>query len=187
MMGYTRTSRLQGKACLLLIDNFVQEDCLRDKISPRVSVVRDRIHAINKYGFLQPPLITSKIAEDISDNGQDDYGYFDSLAEASTGSYTATGWAILPQKQSSADAVILTYRDADNKSIMFTVVDNQFPRDDIAKAYGKSAYLNSGWQTQISLDKLPSLPKRKIEVSAWAFDTDTGKAFKLNGQFALGE
>jgi hypothetical protein len=184
MMGYTRTSRLQGKACLLLIDNFVDEDCLRDKISPRVSVVRDRIHPINKYGFLQPPLVTSKIAEDISDNGQGDYGYFDSLHKTG-GSYIATGWAILPQKHESADAVILTYRDADNKSIVFAVVDNQFPRDDIAKAYGKSAYLNSGWQTQISLDKLPLLPKRKLEVSAWAFDTDTGKAFKLNGQFAL--
>jgi hypothetical protein len=199
MMGYTRTSRLQGKACLLMIDNFLDEDCLRDKISPRVTVVRDRIHPINKYGFLQPPLVTSKIAEDIAGMGQtlrsartdtgedrDSYGYFDSLSKVS-GSYIATGWAILPQKQSSADAVILTYKDADNKSIMFAVVDNQFPRDDIAKAYGKSDYLNSGWQTQITLDKLPSFPNRKVQISAWAFDTDTGRAFKLNGQFAMGE
>ncbi len=186
MMGYTRTSRLQGKACLLLIDNFVDEDCLRDKISPRVSVVRDRIHAINKYGFLQPPLVTSKNAEDISGNVQDNYGYFDNLRKQA-GGYIATGWAILPQKQSSADAVILTYRDTDNKSIVFAVADNQFPRGDIAKAYGKSAYLNSGWQTQINLDKLPSLPNGKLQIRAWAFDTDTGKAFKLNSQFALGE
>ncbi|NJM28323.1 MAG: hypothetical protein HC856_09130 [Pseudanabaena sp. RU_4_16] len=187
MMGYTKISRLQGKACLLLIDNFVDEDCLRDKISPRVSVVRDRIHAINKYGFLQPPLVTSKNAEDIGGNGQDNYGYFDSLRKSDAKNYIATGWAILPQKQEPADAVILAYKDADDKSIVFAVVDRQFPRSDIAKAYGKSAYLNSGWETQISLDELPSLPNQKLQVSAWAFDTDTGKAFKLNGQFALGE
>jgi hypothetical protein len=187
MMGYTKISRLQGKACLLLIDNFVQEDCLRDKISPRVSVVRDRIHAINKYGFLQPPLVTSKYAEDISGDVQDNYGYFDNLRKADSGSYIATGWAILPQKQEPADAVILTYRDTNNKSIVYAVVDNQFPRDDIAKAYGKPAYLNSGWQTQISLDKLPSLPNQKMQINAWAFDTDTGQTFKLNGQFTLGE
>jgi hypothetical protein len=183
MMGYTKISRLQGKACLLMIENFIQEDCLRDKISPRVSVVRDRIHAINKYGFLQPSLVTSKHAEDISGDVQDNYGYFDNLRKAGSGLYIATGWAILPQKQESADAVILAYSDTDNKSIVFAVADTQFPRVDIAKAYGKSAYHNSGWEAQIAIDKLPSFPNRKLQISAWAFDTDTGKAFKLKGQF----
>jgi hypothetical protein len=187
MMGYTRTSRLQGKACLLSIDNFVQENCLKEKISPRLSVVQERVHAINKYGFLQPPLVTSKVAEDISGDRAENtgnYGYFDRLHKVSDGSYEALGWAILPQKQAPADAVILTYADTNGKSIVFAVADYQFPRDDIAKAYGKSAYLNSGWLARIAADKLPS---KKAQIGAWAFDTDTGKTFKLSGKFLPAE
>jgi hypothetical protein len=181
MMGYTRTSRLQGKACLLAINNFVQEDCLKEKVSPRLSVVQERVHPINKYGFLQPPLLTTKIAEEISGDKLENankYGYFDSLQQNADGSYTAIGWAILPQKQESADAVILTYTDTNNKSIMFAIADNQFPRDDIAKAYGNHAYRNSGWLGKIAKDKLPM---GKTQIRAWAFDTDTGRAFRLSG------
>jgi hypothetical protein len=186
MMGYTRTSRLQGKACLLAINNFVQEDCLKEKVSPRLSVVQERVHPINKYGFLQPPLLTTKIAEEIGrDNFEDTnkYGYFDSLQQNADGSYTVIGWAILPQKRESADAVILTYTDRNNKSVMFAIADNQFPRDDIAKAYSNPDYRNSGWLGKIAKDKLPA---GKLQIRAWAFDTDTGKAFRLGGsQYAI--
>jgi hypothetical protein len=186
IMGYTRTSRLQGKACLLQVNNFVQEDCLKEKVSPRLSVVQERGHLINKYGFLQPPLITSKFAEEIgggrSENENPNYGYFDSLNRNPDGSHTAIGWAILPQKREPADAVILTYTDGNNKSIMFAIADNQFPRDDIAKAYGNNAYRNSGWLGKIAKDKLPT---GKLQISAWAFDTDTGKAFRLRNQYAI--
>jgi hypothetical protein len=65
---------------------------------------------------------------------------------------------------------------------MFAIADNQFPRDDIAKAYGNNAYRNSGWLGKIAKDKLPT---GKLQISAWAFDTDTGKAFRLRNQYAI--
>jgi len=60
-MAEVRTSRLQGKACLLGIKILVEEDCLKQHINPKLSVVKERVERLNDLGFLQPPLIKSPV------------------------------------------------------------------------------------------------------------------------------
>ncbi|GEM_PF-3086265 len=55
-------------------------------------------------------------------------------------------------------------------------------REEVAKITKKDRYFMSGWQKSFSASKLP---KGQVKINAWAFDTNTGKAFKLNGTHIL--
>jgi uncharacterized membrane protein len=60
-MASVRTSRLQGKACLLAIKIVLEEDCLKQHINPKLSVVKERVNGLNDLGFLKPALIASRV------------------------------------------------------------------------------------------------------------------------------
>jgi hypothetical protein len=57
-------------------------------------------------------------------------------------------------------------------------------RDDIALAEGSSAYRACGWAASFPLAQLPARP-RALEITAWALDTDTAKAYRLTGNILV--
>ncbi len=89
----------------------------------------------------------------------------------------------MPEKERPADAVLLTYEDADGEPTIFAVTGSKRPnRRDVADAMESRFYRFSGWQETFSQSALPSGSTR---VSAWAFDADAGKAFELDGTNVL--
>jgi len=113
-------------------------------------------------------------AQNKSDN-KGEYGWFDRLDKISDRTYQASGWAILPDRKEPADAVFLAYENQKNEAILFKIVVQRTIRSDVAKSLGQT-YLNVGWEGSFSLD---DLPEGTTKISAWAYDTDTGKSFLL--------
>ncbi len=89
----------------------------------------------------------------------------------------------MPERRETADSVILTYKEAEGSPIIFAIVDTfNIVRQDVAKAFKKQSYSNSGWEKSFELSKLPS---GSLKVEAWAFNSITGKAFHLNGTHVI--
>ena len=180
MMSNWRSDRLQGKACLMFLNVLPEEKCLKEKVFPNIDAVKDLGSKINSIGFLNPPLLTGNKIQDMQwviEGNTEAYGWFDALREVSKNEYVASGWAVLPDRNEPADAVVLTYEDTKKGDIIFGISDTRIARQDVVKVFTQKEYLMSGWQKSFSASRLP---KGKLKVDAWAYDTNTGKAFKLN-------
>ncbi|NET28544.1 hypothetical protein [Okeania sp. SIO1I7] len=176
-MSDRRAILLQSKACLLTINVVPQDECLVTKRSPEP--LRKKANILDKLGFLQPGLVKSKNIQDIAGETQTDliYGYFDTVNQIDNRTYVANGWAILPERNEVADGVILTYENAEGEDIIFKLINQRMPRPSVREYFDNSAYLDSGWQKSFTVEEIP---QGKIKLKAWAFDTETGKAFLLN-------
>ncbi|NEP44000.1 MAG: hypothetical protein F6K35_34175 [Okeania sp. SIO2H7] len=133
---------------------------------------------LNELGFLKPGLLaTNKIGDIAGVETEKIYGYFDTFNLVENQTYLARGWAVLPDRKEPADGVILTYENSGGEAIIFKLINQRFPRQEIAEFMENSSYLDSGWQTEFSAKDLPS---GRITLNAWSFDARSGKAFQLN-------
>lgn len=191
-MGEIQAGRSRGKTCLTFVNVVNTDHCLiwlwndndeqgRAKL---LNIIKTRGNILNRMGFLQPKLATSNKIEEIK--GQTVaglvYGSLNSMEPLGKDQYLVRGWAILPEKVKPADGVILTYENQQGESIIFAIAAVELKRRDIAKVLGNKAYSKSGWEKVILANQLP--PKAG-KIKAWAFDADTGKAFRLKGKFTL--
>ncbi|MGD1716973.1 hypothetical protein [Dapis sp. BLCC M172] len=176
-MSDRRVILLQSKACLLMINVIHQDECLVMKRSPEPLI--ETANILDKLGFLQPGLIKSKNIQDIAQESKSDlvYGYFDTVNQIDNQTYIANGWAILPERGEVADGVILTYENAEGEAIIFKLINQRMPRPSVREYFNNSTYLYSGWQKYFSVREIP---QGTVKLKAWAFDTETGKAFLLN-------
>lgn len=175
-MSDRRVILLQSKACLLMINVIPQDECLVTKKSPEP--LRQTANILNELGFLQPGLVKSKNIQDIAEETKSDliYGYFDEVNQVNNQTYVANGWAILPERGEVADGVILTYENTEGEATIFKLINQRMPRPSVREYFDNSAYLDSGWQKSFSVREIP---QGTVKLKAWAFDTDTGKAFLL--------
>ncbi|OZH51601.1 hypothetical protein AFK68_29900 [Hydrocoleum sp. CS-953] len=176
-MNDRRVILLQSKACLLMINVIHQDECLVMKRSSEP--LKKTANILDKLGFLQPGLIKSKNIQDIAQESKSDliYGYFDTVNQIDNQTYIANGWAILPERGEVADGVILTYENAEGEAIIFKLINQRMPRPSVREYFNNSTYLYSGWQKYFSVREIP---QGTVKLKAWAFDTETGKAFLLN-------
>ena len=179
-MGDLRKDRLKGRACLMFINTLEKKSELNQLVYPRIECKKETIDYINRLGCINPPLINSDRINDIAGNvkqGQN-YGYFSYFKNVNADTYEASGWAVLPDGNKPADAVILTYEDSGRDPRMFEL------SCDIGKAkkYKNPLRQNAVWEIKFSASRLP---KGKFIISAWALDAVRGKAFKLNNDRAV--
>ncbi|HEY9852981.1 MAG TPA: hypothetical protein V6D28_26150 [Leptolyngbyaceae cyanobacterium] len=179
--------RLQGKTCLLFVNIVPEETCLINKLYPSFPKVKETANQLNRLGLIQPNLVTSnqikQIDKSINMAGQDDkYGWFDSLNNVDKDIYLAAGWARLPDTGIPADSVVLTYENEKVEATVFAVADRRIKIKNVAKFAKKKPYSRSGWQKYFEASRLP---KGLLKLNAWAFDTDTGEAFKIGGTHIL--
>ncbi|NEP79796.1 MAG: hypothetical protein F6K39_17455 [Okeania sp. SIO3B3] len=176
-MSDRRAILLQSKACLLMINVVPQDECLVTKRSPEP--LRKTANILDKLGFLQPGLVKSKNIQDIAGETKSNliYGYFDTVNQIDNRTYVANGWAILPERNEVADGVILTYENTEGEDIIFKLINQRMPRPSVREYFDNSVYLDSGWQKSFTVEEIP---QGGVKLKAWAFDTETGKAFLLN-------
>ncbi len=180
-MSDRRQILLQSKACLLTVNIIPNNDCLVTK--QKLDNFQPTATILNELGFLKPGLLTTNKIRDIAKKETEtNYGYFDTFKPWEAHTYLARGWAILPERKEPADGVILTYENSEGEGIIFKLINQRFPRQEIAERLQNPAYLNSGWQTEFSAKELPS---GTIKLNAWSFDAKTGEAYKLNQTHVL--
>lgn len=179
--------RSKGKACLLLINVVRNDECLTKEVfEPGADILPGLATTLNEIGFLTPALIEGDKVRDIegAKSGSATYGEFGALAKTDEGSYLASGWAISPEEGRPADAVLLTYEDANGQPTVFAVTDAGKRTRDAAKDLRTAAYARSGWEETFSTSVLPS---GSTKIGAWVFDANTGRAFRLDGTHVLEE
>jgi hypothetical protein len=177
-MTIQKQQRVYGKSCVLLINLFADITCIQTKIYPLdFDFTQDRTKLLSDLGFLKPKLVDSslfQISEKQQENPINSHGFLDQFIPLNPDTYQATGWAIIPEQQKPADAVILTYKPSDDSVTPFAIVEVNQLRPDVARAFDQPNYRQSGWQVNFSTDQIPA---QATEISAWSFDAETGKAY----------
>jgi len=185
-----------GKACITLFP-VVYDSFGLQQIHPDLQLLRQYLRPLNDLGVINPPLIeTPNLAafgsRDLAGaaEGQWDSWTWESkvvlkdrqrpLSHPESPHWVAKGWAILRRSGRSADVVILAARDpktqVDRPIALAWVTES---RPDVARKLGAD-FRVSGWQAAFTPEELPAEP---TELSAWAFDTNQARAYRLPNQF----
>ncbi|MGB7441966.1 MAG: hypothetical protein WA919_12915 [Coleofasciculaceae cyanobacterium] len=171
MMTKAHRDRLQGKACLLFMNVAQDEGCLTKRIFPSIEFLEVKVNPLNSLGFIKPGLVSSNLIEDSINNSEinsdPNRGNFEEIRKNDDGQYTAYGTATQQTSKKPADAVILAYTDSSDNSIAFAI---------------SKVKSNSSWKKSFSPEMITL---NSTTITAWAFDTTTGKLFKLNGTHLL--
>lgn len=189
---HTRYERLYGKSCLMLMNVVKDEDCLEKKMTPEVENLKRIANKINGKGWFNFKIIPNEDLSnflDLKDNQDEKYGFFDNVIKEENNKYIANGWAILPHRKEKSDVVILAYKNPDKSYQPFALAKVDTLREDVANNLKEANYLSSGWQLEfskrdifdVSGDKIPE----SLELTAWSFDTNTGKTFQLSNTHIL--
>lgn len=163
-----RQRLLRAKACLLFIEIAPQEQCLAEGLYYDLEVLRERARSLERMGYLRPPLFKDRHVRALS-AGESCAGGSFRLREAG-GVYVAEGEARLPRQGGEpADAVLLAGGTKVEDQRVFA----------LAELGAVGAREGASWHKTFSTSILPSAPP--TEVTAWAFDAEAGRAYRLCG------
>jgi hypothetical protein len=161
-----RRARLRAKACLLFVEVAPEERCLAEGLSPNVGLLRERAASLDRLGYLRPPLVREGRMRGLAtvENCMD--GSF-KLLSTEGGAYVLEGVAWLPHRGEPADAVVLAYgmSDEDQTAFALAEVGAIGSRDD------------ARWRKSFSVGAWPTVST--VKFTAWAFDAEEGKAYRL--------
>ena len=169
--------------------NLVDEpDLLERYVEVRhvLPVLRSRVNLLDQLGYLRPGVIKpntplSTIC-DPSAPGDARYGQLQQATNLPEQKLVLKGWAVLPEKGRAADAVLLTYDDASGKPVLFGVADVNQLRSNLPETAEDILDPRSGWVKVFSRGKFAAAWSM---VKAWAFDSETCRAYRLQGAVNL--
>jgi hypothetical protein len=179
----TRRARLRAKACLLFLEAAPNERCLSAWLYPDVSRLRERAAALERLGYLRPPLVgrRARMHELAAEGGgrcSEDYGFFDVNA-AGESEYGAGGRARVPRRGGEpADAVVLAFGSGEEDQAALALVEVGV-RVGAGPAGG-----GDDWAKVFPLVPPPA-GAPDVRLTAWAFDAEAGKAYRLCGGGSL--
>ncbi|MGZ5435488.1 MAG: hypothetical protein ACXWID_05215 [Pyrinomonadaceae bacterium] len=173
---------LQAKACALMI-NAVDDPCLKDKVYPDLRWFRDVANTADRLGLLHPPLVNSDRAQNIADSDvipSSTNNSFEEVTQVGTYAYSASGRAISPRTGNPPDAVLLAYDQGHGQDIIFAMA---FPKTDRRlMSFMLRRDLDTSWQRNFDTRKLPA---GRLRLTAWGFDAESGKAYRLAGEHTV--
>lgn len=175
-----RAHILYFKACLLFV-NVLRSPGPATLILQSQRDLPALANALNRLGYLRPSLIEAETVEQIAMSSQHTWsaGAFENIHERPDGRFVAQGWAVIRGGREPAHAVLLTYRDATQRPRVFAIAARGGLTDSLVRAARQTSYERTQWQyTFARTDMATNAP---THVDAWAFDTDSGKAFRLAG------
>jgi hypothetical protein len=190
----TRQLRNYGKALVSFVNVVPEADQLAKSVFPYPAKLKEVANALNRIGYLRPPLMQSNqirsetqlghsilgpVAADT--NGDAAFGAFQFNQETS-GSIAADGWAFLADERRPADAVLITIDSnaARGKPEICTIVQVGDPHQ-AARLRGvwDSSALPSTWNCRFPKPRLPQ--GKQYYLEAWAFNIKTLQAHRLSG------
>ncbi len=179
-----RSKALYFKACLLFVN------VLR---SPAPAILIESSHrdltalanALNRLGYLRPSLIDGKNVEEIAKGSQETWsaGAFENLVMTPDGRFIAQGRAVLRGGREPAHAVLLTYRDATQMPRVFAIAQMELIPEGLIGVLRQPVEKRNRWQHTFARADMPT--SASTHIDAWAFDTESGKAFKLTGSHVV--
>ena len=175
-----RARILQGKGCLLFV-NVLTDECRTPDGTVFPEKLSERLNALDAMGFLRPGLIKSRRAREFAADGTRTSGSFDQLSRNGD-VFVASGRAVLPDRQEPPDAILLTYTRKDDEPVLFSIAEPNYNGDILRSILDRDPDDIFRWQKTFPQG---SIPADAVGVSAWAFDSNTGKAYELEGAQSL--
>ncbi len=185
-MSDLRATERHAQACLLLINVAPDNDCLL-RLYPDVETLRLRANTLDRLDLLHPRLLTSDHMRDIvatDARAPDVYGALDELAQVGPDEYVASGRAMLPHRGEPADAVLLAWERAGQEPRVLAISDVVLARDFVSALARRGVYGDTRWHKTFSSARLPA-DQAQLTITAYAFDTRTGSAYKLAGAHVI--
>ena len=176
-----RQARLYGKALVSFINFVPEKEELARHVYPYDGTVGTAANALNRIGYLHPALFQSNLVRAVADpasSGSARFGQFQ-IQEGESGQIRLGGQAFLPDKRGPADAVLITYDDAEGEPVICAIVSLESPRELRLRLAWDSSALPSRWKRFFSTDRLPE--GQESLLKAWSYDADARRAYRLQG------
>ena len=175
--------RTYGKTCILTFNLIQDEQCIIERIYPDPNHWLARAQKINDLGLLQPEILenidwqnyqseteannASKLAE---------FGEFKQLIPSENGTYLASGWVSALPKKPSFDAVILASKTSHQPIQILAIAELNVSDDDLLELLIQPQKVKLMWNKSLAPQQIPL---SENAITAWAFDSDDGKAYPL--------
>jgi hypothetical protein len=176
-----RQTRLYGKALVSFINVVPEREELVKYVFPYRGRVEMAANALSRIGYLRPPLLQSNLVRDVADptsDGSARFGQFH-VAEEKSGQIELSGQAFLPDKPGPADAVLITYDNAEREPVICAIVSLESPAESRLRVAWDSSTLPSRWKRLLPPDRLPE--GQQSLLKAWSYDAEACRAYRLEG------
>jgi hypothetical protein len=173
-------SRLSEKAIILCSGIVNDDEAIATYIHPDPAT-KNRIKLVDSLGYLRPGILHTNIIRPIAAPAAAEpnrFGEIQQSGKPGEGQFGMIGWAILPEKQRIADAVLLTYDDPKGEPIIFALAQVGISRPEVANALHQADYERAGWGKAFNMSLLPAGSRT---LRAWAFDAEECRAYPLQG------
>jgi hypothetical protein len=164
----------RAKACLLFV-NVLPDSCLSEQMVA-LEILLERANVLNDMGFLRPELMGSLRLEEVA-GAKNGAGEFEDLRQDADGTFVAQGWARLPEGR-PADATLLAVEMNVSNSVAFRVGELQRRKEYTIESLQEIVHPDLRWSARFSVKDLPRTP---ATITAWAFDAEKRRAYKLGG------
>jgi hypothetical protein len=181
----SKQTHLISKALVLSINLVDEPQALAQWVYPLLPApkLRDAANQLDHLGYFRPPLLRSNQIREIADPaapGSSEYGEIQQGLKNDEG-LAMVGWAYLPASHRPAEAVLLTYDDAQgNPTIIAIAIPPLW--EQYAPTKKRPEASTPRWTKIIKRDQLP---EGAGVLKAWAFDAEHGRAYRLLGQARL--
>jgi hypothetical protein len=176
-----RQARLYRKALVSFINVVAEREELGRHLFPYHGRVETAANVLNRIGYLRPPLLQSNLVRNVADpasSGSPRFGEFQ-MSEQEPGQIALGGKAFLPDKGGPADAVLITYDNAEGEPVICAIVSIENPREGRLRAAWDASALPSAWNRTLPIDRLPE--GRQCLLKAWSYDAEACRAYRLEG------
>jgi hypothetical protein len=180
-----RQARLYGKALVSFVNFVPEREELARHVFPYDGRVKTTANALNRIGYLRPPLFQSNLVRDVADPGSSGsarFGEFQ-IQQEKSGQIELSGQAFLPDKRGPADAVLITYDTAEGEPVICAIVSLETPRARSLRVAWDSAALPSRWKRPLPIDRLPEA--QQCLLKAWSYDAEACRAYRLQGSATI--
>jgi hypothetical protein len=179
-MWADRRAFLTAKACVQLMNIAYEPDWL---CYPRPATVILQVGFLEQMGYLSPGLVKSRdLAKIAGSGGDDEFGHFDAMNPVNENYWNAMGWGIIPYRHDPAEVVLLAGEDGSGSAMAFAHAllagGGGYQRQDVARAMHNKNYKLCGWHVAF---KSTDVPLGTRIISAWVYDPETGRAYRLGG------
>lgn len=150
---------------------------IQQSSNPAIDFIRAHAAALDEWKLLRPRLIRSSNVTSLAapPNEQFAAGRVEEIKPLDQERARASGFALLPGKGRTADAVVLTYDTPTGDAIAFAMSEEVINRREIARELHDKGKALCGWSATFPRTALPT----GAQISAWAIDAKIPKLYRL--------
>lgn len=179
-------ARRQGKAAILFSRLFPDNPWIDRVVFPRPAEILPMLDQFEQMGWIDPRFTTSdaRTMIELPDQPLGAKGHLEGTYQVDEKSLGTQGWAVLLDRPSVSDGVVLTYDNEAGQPILFAYAGDRIFRADVAKSLNNVDLHYAGWEAVYPTSALPTSLKT-VRIRAWAVDAELRRIAPLEGIWSI--